>query len=106
MTGTYAAASLMPGDYILPNKVSSSPLSSDPALYSIPDGMVAISVTTQTLATALSDKLQSGDIIRFYHYNDEHEQLNPRGRHSGTSLCKSSVRHRFPKDLILTTRSP
>ena len=39
--------------------------------------MVAISVTTQTLATALSDKLQSGDIIRFYHYNDEHEQLNP-----------------------------
>ena len=77
VTGTYAAASLMPGDYILPNKVSSSPLSSDPALYSIPDGMVAISVTTQTLATALSDKLQSGDIIRFYHYNDEHEQLNP-----------------------------
>lgn len=40
VTGTYAAASLMPGDYILPNKVSSSPLSSDPALYSIPDGMV------------------------------------------------------------------
>ena len=32
--------------------------------------MVAISITTQTLATALSDKLQSGDIIRLYHYDD------------------------------------
>ena len=33
--------------------------------------MVAISITTQTLATALSDKLQSGDIIRLYHYDDQ-----------------------------------
>lgn len=74
--GTYAAASLMPGDYILSSKVSPSPLSSDPTLYAIPDGMVAISVTTQTLATALSDKLQSGDIIRFYHYDDS-DLLNP-----------------------------
>lgn len=32
--------------------------------------MVAISVTTQTLATGLSDKLQGGDIIRMYHYDD------------------------------------
>ena len=32
--------------------------------------MVAISVTTQTLATGLSDKLQGGDIIRLYHYDD------------------------------------
>lgn len=75
--GAYVAASLMPGDYILSSKVSPSPLSSDPALYTIPDGMVAISVTTQTLATALSDKLQSEDIIRFYHYDDENELLNP-----------------------------
>ena len=33
--------------------------------------MVAISVTTQTLASALSDKLQDGDIIRLYHYDDD-----------------------------------
>lgn len=77
VSGTYAAAALMPGDYILSSKVSASPLSSDPALYSIPDGMVAISVTTQTLATALSDKLQTGDIIRFYHYDNDSEMLNP-----------------------------
>lgn len=71
VAGTYAAADLFPGDYILPEKVSSVPLSSDLTLNSIPDGMVAISITTQTLATALSDKLQSGDIIRLYHYDDE-----------------------------------
>lgn len=71
VTGTYAAADLYPGDYILPEKVSSVPLSSDLVLNEIPDGKVAISVTTQTLATALSDKLQDGDIIRLYHYDDE-----------------------------------
>lgn len=76
VAGTYAATALLPGDYILPSKVSTLPLSSDPALYSIPDGMVAISVTTRTLATALADKLQAGDVIRFYHYNDKNEPLN------------------------------
>lgn len=71
VAGTYAAADLFPGDYILPEKVSSVPLSSDLTLNSIPDGMVAISITTQTLATSLSDKLQGGDIIRLYHYDDD-----------------------------------
>lgn len=69
--GTYAAADLYPGDYILSDKVSVEPLSSDMSLNAIPDGKVAISITTQTLATALSDKLQSGDIIRLYHYDDQ-----------------------------------
>ncbi len=74
--GTYAAASLSPGDYILSGKVSSSPLSSDPVLNAIPDGMVAISISIQTLASGLSDKLQAGDIIRLYHYNDQSGMLN------------------------------
>ena len=71
VTGTYAAANLYPGDYLLPDKVSSVLLSSDLVLNEIPDGKVAISITTQTLATGLSDKLQDGDIIRLYHYDDE-----------------------------------
>lgn len=71
VVGTYAAADLFAGDYILPEKVSSTPLSSDLSLNGIPDGMVAISISTQTLATALSDKLQADDIIRLYHYDDE-----------------------------------
>ena len=76
VTGTYAASDLYPGDYILSDKVSSKPLSSDLALNAIPDGKVAISITTQTLATSLSDKLQRGDIIRLYHY-DEQNLLEP-----------------------------
>ena len=76
VAGTYAAADLYPGDYILPEKVSSVPLSSDLSLNEIPDGMVAISITTQTLATSLSDELQGGDIIRLYHY-DEDNALEP-----------------------------
>lgn len=75
VVGTYTAAELYPGDYILPDKVSASPISSDPTLNQIPDGMLAISVTTQTLATSLSDKLQAGDIIRLYHYNDDPQAL-------------------------------
>lgn len=71
VVGTYAAADLFAGDYILPEKVSSTPLSSDLTLNEIPDGMVAISISTQTLSTALSDKLQADDIIRLYHYDDE-----------------------------------
>ena len=74
--GTYAASSLSPGDYILSGKVSSTPLSSDLTLNAIPDGMVAISITVQSLAAGLSDKLQSGDIIRLYHYNDLSGTLN------------------------------
>lgn len=74
--GTYAASSLYPGDYILSGKVSSTPLSSDLTSNAIPDGMVAISITVQSLAAGLSDKLQSGDIIRLYHYNDLSGTLN------------------------------
>ena len=74
--GTYAASSLYPGDYILSGKVSSTPLSSDLTLNAIPDGMVAISITVQSRAAGLSDKLQSGDIIRLYHYNDLSGTLN------------------------------
>lgn len=74
--GTYAATSLYPGDYILSGKVSNTPLSSDLTLNSLPDGMVAFSITIQSLAAGLSDKLQSGDIIRLYHYNDQSGTLN------------------------------
>ena len=68
--GLYATADLFPGDYILPAKVSPVPISSDTALNSIPSGKVAISLTIQTLAAGLSDKLQPGDIIRIYHFLD------------------------------------
>jgi len=70
VNGLYATADLAVGDYILTNKISSVPVSSDVALNSIPSGKVAISLTVKTLASGLSDKLQPGDIIRIYHFLD------------------------------------
>ena len=71
VTGTYATTNLYAGDYLLPTKLSKDPLSSDLSLNHIPDGYVAISITTQTLASGLSDKLQANDIIRLFHYDKE-----------------------------------
>ena len=71
VTDTYATTNLYAGDYLLPAKLSRDPLSSDLSLNNIPDGYVAISITTQTLASGLSDKLQANDIIRLYHYDKE-----------------------------------
>ena len=74
--GTYAVTNLYPGDYVLPQKVSNTPLSSDPSLDVIPDGMMAFSVSVRSLAVGLSDKLQEGDIVRVYHY-DDNQVLDP-----------------------------
>jgi len=68
VVGKYAAADLAPGDYILSSKVSFNPISSDMQLSNIPSGKVAISLTVRTLASGLSDKLQTGDIVRIYHF--------------------------------------
>lgn len=75
VNGLYATADLAQGDYILTTKVSMAPISSDAALNSIPSGMTAISLTVKTLASGLSDKLQSGDIIRIYHFLDTAEEV-------------------------------
>lgn len=77
VAGAYATADLYPGDYILPNKLSATPLSSDRSLNEIPDGKVAISITVQHLANGLSDKLQAGDVIRLYHYDNTENFLEP-----------------------------
>ena len=76
VVGTYAVTNLYPGDYVLPQKVSTTPLSSDPSLNTIPDGKMAFSVSIRSLASGLSDKLQENDIVRIYHY-DDNEVLNP-----------------------------
>jgi pilus assembly protein CpaB len=68
VVGKYATADLAAGDYILSSKVSFAPVSSDIQLSSIPSGKVAISLTVKSLASGLSDKLQTGDIVRIYHY--------------------------------------
>lgn len=68
VVGKYATTDLAIGDYIQSSKISASPISSDIILSSIPSGKVAISITVRSLASGLSDKLQTGDIIRIYHF--------------------------------------
>lgn len=75
VVGKYTTADLEVGDYFLSSKVSYTPLTSDIQLNTIPSGKVAISVTVKTLASGLSDKLQPGDIIRFYHFLDESAEV-------------------------------
>jgi pilus assembly protein CpaB len=75
VVGRFAAADLFIGDYILTSKVSYAPVSADILLSSIPSGKVAISLTVRTLASGLSDKLLSGDIVRIYHFLNESRDI-------------------------------
>lgn len=59
--GQYAAVDLKKNDYILPSKLSSTPL--DAYLSRLNGNKQAISVTIKSLAAGLSGKLQPGDIV-------------------------------------------
>lgn len=61
--GKYAEADLLPGDYILTEKVSDSPTSENAYLYSLNGAKRAISVSIKSFAQGLSGKLISGDIV-------------------------------------------
>ncbi len=68
--GKYAATDLVPGDYILSANVSDFPITSDINLEYLPDGKMAMSFSVKTLASGLSGKLQTGDVIRMYHFKE------------------------------------
>jgi pilus assembly protein CpaB len=61
--GNYAAADLVPGDYILPSKLSAAPAEENAYLYNLTGKKQAVSVTIKSFANGLSGKLISGDII-------------------------------------------
>lgn len=61
--GKYAAADLVPGDYILTAKLSDKPLPENAYLYNLSGGKQAISVSIKNFAGGLSGKLISGDIV-------------------------------------------
>nr|WP_308545739.1 Flp pilus assembly protein CpaB [uncultured Lachnoclostridium sp.] len=63
VVGTYAAADLFVGDYILNTKVSHTPTYENAYLYNLDGTKQAISLTLKTFAGGLSGKLQSGDIV-------------------------------------------
>lgn len=70
VVGKYAATDLVENSLLLPGNISDTPISTDSLLSALPSGKVAVSVSIKSLASGLSDKLQSGDIIRIYHFKD------------------------------------
>lgn len=69
--GKYAATDLVVGDYILTDNLTVTYTEDDINLDYIPDGKMAMSFTVKSLATGLSTKIQTDDIIRLYYYNDQ-----------------------------------
>lgn len=61
--GKYAKADLFIGDYVLTEKISSSPIMDNEYLGNLDGTKRAISVTIKSFAAGLSGKLEKGDII-------------------------------------------
>jgi pilus assembly protein CpaB len=62
VVGKYAAFDLLIGDYVLPRRLSDSPLTDFVYLQEL-EGRRAISVSIKSFAAGLSGKLEAGDII-------------------------------------------
>lgn len=66
--GMFAVTDMFAGDFVIFPRISATPISSDIQLGGLPTGRVAISLTISSFASGLSDKLQTGDIVRIYHF--------------------------------------
>ncbi len=63
IVGKYAVTDMYPEDYIIPEKLSETPLSNNEYLEDLDGSYGAVSVTVQTFADGLSGKLLSADIV-------------------------------------------
>jgi pilus assembly protein CpaB len=61
--GKYARYDMCAGDYILPGKLSDTPIAAFPYLHELDGSREAMSVTLKSFAAGLSGKLEAGDII-------------------------------------------
>ncbi len=77
--GKYATTEIKRGDYILPTKLSDTPLAEYSYLENFTGNKRAISVTLRNFASGLSGKLQKNDIVSVYvaDYGDKKETLSP-----------------------------
>ena len=69
VVGSYAKVDLVTGDYFLPEKVSRTASDKDPLLSMLSDDQIAVSVSVQSLAGILSNKLRADDIVSIYSRN-------------------------------------
>ena len=63
ITGKYAVADLMKGDFVLKAKLTNQPYEENEYLYNLNEKKMAISVSIKSFALGLSGKLKSGDIV-------------------------------------------
>lgn len=66
VVGSYAKVDLVTGDYFLPEKVSRTASDKDPLLSMLSADQIAVSVSVQSLAGILSNKLRADDIVSIY----------------------------------------
>ncbi len=70
VVGKYALIDLVPGDYFLPSKVSSESPDTDPILSKLSGDKIAVSMSVQSLAGVLSNKLRTDDIVGIYSFEN------------------------------------
>ena len=70
VVGTYALVDLVPDDYFLPAKVSTETPEKDTILKKLTGDKIAVSMSVQSLAGVLSNKLRTDDIVSIYSYED------------------------------------
>ncbi len=70
VVGKYALVDLVPGDYFLPTKVSSESPEKDAILSKLKGDKIAVSMSVQSLAGTLSNKLRTDDIVAIYTFVD------------------------------------
>lgn len=63
VTGKYASAAMVPGDYIIHSKIADEPAAENAYLYSLTGEKQAVSLSIRAFANGLSGKLISGDIV-------------------------------------------
>ena len=64
--GKYAIVDLVPGDFILPAKLSAYKQEDTSVFTSLEDGTVAVTIKAPTLSGILANKIQTGDIVKIY----------------------------------------
>ncbi len=78
--GKYAIVDMVPGDYIMAAKLSSYKLEETSIYNSLGEDQVAVTISAGSFAGILANKIQAGDIIKFYNItgdrnNDSIEQF-------------------------------
>ena len=76
VVGKFALVDMVAGDYFLPAKVSSQNPETDVILSELPNGKIAVSMSVQSLAGILSNKLRTDDIVRIYRYENGVEKVD------------------------------